>query len=925
MDSHNLHSFYNGVGTSVSSTHSLPTQTVPDSQKEKDSWKKKNMDALESIGISQLGENIKFRDLYKMLEGRLAYSDYETDNQVLNRVRDLGDSVGIPTFVKHYDFIGIITRQLVGEWLEQKDDFKVDTIDDISQNEYLRERTGRVREYALDTFKKELDIELAKMGINPNKQDFKTEEEQQQYMQMLEQEKAKIISPSQIEKEMKDWKTKAAEWAEHVVEKDQQRFYMDKLDKQEMEDYLITGRFFRNYYIGYDFYKPERWSPLETFFSQDVTAENPQDCEYVGRVFYISPSDIIKRYSHLLTPVEIKKLNINYAETDGGNANSQIQSWKSAMNNGMFGQVQTLPFHNYYNYDMGLQIQDALDVPMGEVLVDTPDGQQRIPNWLSPFQNTNNLSYNYSRIQRDDINIRKDLLQVTESYWRSWKRMWFINYTTESGYDDTAIITDDILPEFVKENGIKKVTTKALKDIQKNLEPNCMYEFWVPEIWQGTKINAGNSFLTENLYLGIEPLPYQIRGESNIFDVKIPVGGVIASSVAQKLRPYQIGYNICLNQIFNLLEKEIGMFFLFDINFLPSEYKDHGSIEESLGKLRDLAKDVGLVPLDTTKQNMAGANGQMNTFMTQDISFDKQINSRIQLSEYYQRKALEQIGITPQRLGQPSVYETATGVKQGTEASYMQTADIFNTMAVARRKAMELHLSIAQYCQKEYLDVDFVFSNSDGDKIFMHLSDPDFPLRRIGVFPVNDPKKRRELETMKQALLNMNTLGSDLLDYAELFSADTIVELVSIGKKGRAEKQKETEAQRAHEQELADKQIQGVATEKNAERTWQADQNQRDREARIMQEEIQAQGRAADKQADAQSFKNISAQADMALKEMKMGNDIDTNNRKLSIQEQQVSDKASAISKDLEIKLKQLEQKDRGMMNDRYIAEINKN
>ena len=135
MDSHNTHSFYNGVGTSVSSTHSLPTQTVPDSQKEKLSWKKKNMDALESIGISQLGENVKFRDLYKMLEGRLAYSDYETDNQVLNRVRDLGDSVGIPTFVKHYDFIGIITRQLVGEWLEQKDDFKVDTIDDISQND----------------------------------------------------------------------------------------------------------------------------------------------------------------------------------------------------------------------------------------------------------------------------------------------------------------------------------------------------------------------------------------------------------------------------------------------------------------------------------------------------------------------------------------------------------------------------------------------------------------------------------------------------------------------------------------------------------------------------------------------------------------------------------------------------------------------
>jgi hypothetical protein len=238
---------------------------------------------------------------------------------------------------------------------------------------------------------------------------------------------------------------------------------------------------------------------------------------------------------------------------------------------------------------------------------------------------------------------------------------------------------------------------------------------------------------------------------------------------------------------------------------------------------------------------------------------------------------------------------------------------------------MELHLAIAQYCQKDYLDVDFVFSNSDGDKIFMHLSDPDFPLRRIGVFPVNDPKKRRELETMKQALLNMNTLGSDLLDYAELFSADTIVELISIGKKGRAEKQKETEAQRAHEQELADKQIQGAAAEKDKDRAWEADQNQRDREARIMQEEIQAQGRAADKQADAQSFKNISLQTDMALKQMKTDSDIESNNRKLSIQEQQLSDKADSINKDLEIKLKEIEQKDRAMMNQRYIAEINKN
>ena len=925
MDSHNLHSFYTGVGTSVSTTQSLPTQTVKDSIKETFEWRKKCMDALESIGISQLADNIKFRDLYKMLEGRLAYSDYEPDNQVLNRVRELGDSVGIPTFVKHYDFIGIITRQLVGEWLEQKDDFKVDTIDDISENEFLRERTQKVREFALQTFNKELELALMKAGIDTNKKDFSSEEERQQYMQMLEQEKAKIMTPAQIEKEMKSWKTKAAEWGEHVIEKDQQRFYMDKLDKQEMEDYVLTGRFFRHYYIGYDHYRPERWSPLETFFSRDVTAEFPQDGEYAGRVFYISPSDIIKRYAHLLKPEEIKKINTNYGTVGNAVQNSSIHNWKQEMNNGMFGQVQTIPFHNFYNYDLGLQIQSALDIPMGEVLVDTPDGQQRIPSWLSPMQNQNHLGYRYSSLQREDITVRKDLLQVTEAYWRSWKRMWFLNYETENGFTDTAIVTDDILPDFIKENGIKKITTKTLKDIQKNLEVNTMYEFWAPEIWKGIKINAGNSFLQDNLYLGVEPLDYQIRGESNIFDVKIPIGGIISNSVAQKMRPYQIGYNICLNQIFNLLEKEIGMFFLFDINFLPSEYKDYGTIEESLEKLRDHAKDIGLVPLDTTKQNMGGANQSMNTFMVQDVSFDKQIKSRIELSEYYFRKALEQIGITPQRLGQPTVYETATGVKQGTEASYMQTADIFNNMSVARRKAMELHLAVAQYCQKEYLDVDFVFSTSDGDKNFIHLSDPDFPLRRLGVMPINDPKKRRELETMKQALLNMNTLGNDLLDYAELFSADTMTELVEIGRKGRLEKQKEVEAQRQHEKELEDKKIQSETAEKDKQRAWDADQNQKDREARILQEEIQAQGRAADKKADLASFENISRQTDMALKEMKTNSDIKLNEDKLKSKNDLEANKLAMIDKKLQLEVRKLDQKDREMINDRYIAEVNKN
>jgi hypothetical protein len=178
---------------------------------------------------------------------------------------------------------------------------------------------------------------------------------------------------------------------------------------------------------------------------------------------------------------------------------------------------------------------------------------------------------------------------------------------------------------------------------------------------------------------------------------------------------------------------------------------------------------------------------------------------------------------------------------------------------------------------------------------------------------------------MKQALLNMNTLGNDLLDYAELFSADTMTELVTIGRKGRLEKQKDVEAQRQHEQELADKQIEGAAVEKDKDRAWESDEKQKDREAGIMREEIQAQGRAADKKADQASFKNISAQTDMALKEMKTNNDIQISQDKLQSQKSADSQKLSLMDEQLKIETRKLDQKDREIINSRYIAEINKN
>lgn len=919
----NNHPFYNGLGR-PNKSGVLPNQFLPDNQKT-DKFKKKTMDALETIGLSQMSDNIVFRDFYKMTEGRLVYSDYGIeDDSILSKIKELGDVAEIPSFVKHYDFIGIIVNQLVGEYLGMRDDFNVESMDDVSENDFIRERTERVQEFAKKSFDLELRKRLIEKGINPEETNFESEEQKQSYLQQIEKEKSELMTPSKIQMDMqKNWKTKAAEWAEHVLEYDQERFYLDELDAQEMKDYLLTGRFFRNYYIGYDFYKPERWSPIQTFFSRDIEAKHPQDGEYVGRITYMSPSDVAKRWGHLMSPKDIKKINTGFDSQE--TLNDQGVSIKS-ITNSHFVQSQLVPFKNYYDHDLAMQVQDAMDVPMGRYDGINAEGESiEVPSWLSPNFNQNYSAYRYSSIFRDDINTRTDLLQITEAYFRSWKRMWLLNYTSIGGIPDTTIVSDELLPEFIRENSIKKVSTKSIKEMKNSIEDNTMYEFWIPEIWSGVKINNGNSFLVDPIYIDVEPLQYQIKGDSNVFDVKIPVCGIIDDSIAQKLRPYQIGYNICLNQIFNLLEKEIGAFFLFDINFLPSEYKDVGDTEEALLKLRDLAQSVGIVPTDSKKQNIEGANPQMNVMQPQSLTYEGQIKSRIELANWYKQMALEQIGITQQRLGNPGKYETAAGVEQGTKASYTQTEAIFGKMSVARRKSMETHLSIAQYCQKEYLDVDMVFTKSDGDKQFINLSDKDFPLRRLGLIPINSAKKRRELERLRETILATNTIGSDILDYAELFSSDTMLELVAIGRKNRIEKQQEVEAQRAHDQELVDKQIRANSEEKEKDRIYLEESKEKDRQAKIQERRIEAFGRAVDKQTDITGLNALERISNIALNEQEMENNQNLEQQKLDAKTSSDNIESNFKMESLKLKMKEFEQKERKMATDKYIATINKN
>jgi hypothetical protein len=913
-----LYSFYKGIGNAEESS-ALPPQAIPKSKKTK-GFIKATLDQLEDIGTRQVSHNLKFRDYYKMTEGRLIYTDSQEAPDVVRDIAKIRDAVDLPTYIKHYDIIGIITNTLVTQYMNLQQKFRIDTTDEISNNEYLRDKKQRVQKYAMEQFEVELQKALLTMGLDPNKQDFSSQEEQQQYIQQLEGARQEY-TPEGIQKDMRaNWRTKAAEWGDNTWKRDYKRFRIEGMERAEAKDFFLTGRCFRHYHIGYDFYKPERWSTETTFFSQDVDAKYPQYGEYVGRIHYYSSSDIINRYGHLLTATEQERLaGYRGKNSEVWTSRSTNSSFKNITNN-FFGENVLAPHENYFDHKIRRELEDRFGV-MGGIETDLEGNSN--PSYLPREFDDRYLGAEIAKHLRDDIRVRGDLIQVMEGYLRSYKRIGLITYRTKEGYLTQEQVTDDLVSGFLKENGIKRLKTQNLIEAELYPEENTIVYTYVPEVMKFLKINKENTYLKDHIYK-LEPLEYQIRGNSNVYDVRLPVGGIISSSTALKLKPYQEGLNICMNQIYNLLEKEIGMFFLFDIQYLPSDFKNLGDTEDMLLELRDYARDVGFIPVDTSKQNTAGGNGT-NTFMGQNITYVEQIRSRINLASFYKQEALQQIGISPGMLGQNGQYETEEGIKNGVNASMNQIEPVLKELCDAKIEMMDLHLAVAQFAQKSNKDITVPYSMNDNEKDFLVFTDNDFELRKLNVVPIGDSASRKDLEMLRQSLIQNNTMGGDIIDFAEVLTSDTILEISEVGRRARQKQQQELQATRAHEKEMMDKQLQAQAQEKEAE--WQREEasKERDRQTDIEQERIKALGRASDKESDMEGFREINRQADLALKNDEM--QIKQANKTTEIGNKKIKDEKEYELKiaELRLKVQELQTKNKISEDNKYIARINKN
>ena len=903
----------------------LPVQAIPSKEKT-EQWFKATMDALEHIGLVQLQDNQKYKDFYRMKDGKLSYMELKDMIPYLREVQEVMDRVNIPSFLKHYDLVGTIINAFVG-WLgNMSDKYNVVGLDDTEINQYTETKERLFHNYIQEVFNNTLNARLMEMGLDPTYNNFQSEEERQQYQQQIEQAKV-TMTPPEIEKFMNTkWKSAEVMWASHTLENDRQRFYMDELDKDNFIDYLLTGKCFRNYHVGYDYYRPERWSPLNTFYSHTLDSKYPQYGEYIGRVHYYTASAIISRWGHAIKAKDKQKLVGGFRSYMGSYYWAQEGrghvSLQKAASLGMVYQNEIIPFKGYHDYASIRAYEKFTGMPQGIYTGVDSDGNEYHRARFLPDLEYRGHTASHASLLTDDF-VRPDLYQVTEAYWVSPKQIYIITYQSPTGLVSQEIVTDELLKEFLTENGIRKITRTMEKGVREP-EVNTYFVDYVPEVRYGVKITGGG-LEQAGLYLFGDPIEHQIKGDSNLYDFCLPVAGYVDAPLAIKLQPYQVLYNYAINQIVNILENEIGTFFLADVNLVPSEYKNMGDdVQDVFANLMEAAKATGGMLLDTSQQNTRGGV-PFNQFGVYNLSQTDRLKTRMEIAEWAKTKCFEQIGITPQVINGPNKYETATGVQQGVTASMLQTEIYFDNFEHFKRRALDLHLAVAQNCQAEGRDISVMYTKSDMTRAFLQIGTDGLSMRHLGVQAISNSKKRQELETFKQYMMQINTAGGDIFDLASLFTSDSMVELTQIARNARSYAEKQARQQQENELQLQQQKLQADAEEKERDRQHELQLESLKGEYRLRQEMIQASGYAANRQSDPASWNYMAQMQNLAVKQADAERQKAMAEAEMEENRRQHDDNMELEREKLRLKEKEIDQREKTNQANKYIAGINKN
>jgi hypothetical protein len=367
---------------------------------------------------------------------------------------------------------------------------------------------------------------------------------------------------------------------------------------------------------------------------------------------------------------------------------------------------------------------------------------------------------------------------VVRAYWISKKKIGKLIYLDEMGNEQSTLVD-----ESYKSNTIPT---------QISLEWG-----WINQWYQGIKIGPDIYHIK----------PFKLLNYCPIIGLVHEIKNTEAKSLVDLMKPFQVLYNVCMNQLYKLLEKEIGKVQLMSIRHIPIP-KD-GDAQDALDIWEMEARNRGVVFIDDSPENLKSPSS-FNQFRDIDMTRTQEIQSRYTLAQQLKNECWELIGMSKQRLGSVSASETATGTNAAITQSYSQTEPLFIAHEYVLGQLYQAIIDASLYIESRKPQSTISYITSEGESAFVQVNGTDLKFRDLKVFLTNRPEDQKmfnEIRGLSQAVLQN---GGSLHDVIELYSTNSVRQMKKVFKTLK-ERQQQLEDQKMQQQQQQIEQQQQIA------------------------------------------------------------------------------------------------------------------
>jgi hypothetical protein len=671
---------------------------------------------------------------------------------------------------------------------------------------------------------------------------------------ITDQDQLQQLTMEQVQEYLTDYTSLAEKWGNHVLEAAKVNFNLKEISEDCFRDMLISAREY--YHICEDNsklgFRVENLNPKNVWVLTSPDKKYVKDAYAAGTIHVMELSEILDRFPDL-DKEEIEHLKLT----------SRQASILSPRESNYGKNISGWDSIKYDTYNPLIERERAL---LESQLLDNKDD---ISDWFGLSSNIGTFGYKYV---------------VVQAYWKSKKKIGKVTFLDEEGEPQTALVDENY------------------KKVPNQIGP--VVWSWVNQWYKGYKIGSDIYHVEEFKLLDYCPILGVMFEIKNIDSAK---------SFVDLIKPYQIIFNVCMNQLWNLLEKEKGNVQIMSIRHIPTP-KD-GDGQDAIEMWDEEAKRRGVVFVDDSPENTKGASG-FNQFASLDLTRTKEIESRYNLCIQIKQLAWELVGTTKERLGSSSASSTATAVNQSVSASYSQTEPYFSQHEYVLNDVYQAIIDASQFIETQKPESTLSYINTQGEQAFIRVNSEDIKLKDLQCIVTSRKKDQQIFNDLKALAQPMLQNGATPYEVSVLYTTESLRQLRQVMKNLKdqqdqmAQRNQQLEEQKQQAQQQQFEYEQQVAQQDKADdRTFTHGENELNRINKIETTLITAMGLAKEDPtqfADTTAVQNlenqrVKAQLDTDVKVKQIQQKEEESLKKLMLEYDKIAVEKQRIQADLTI------------------------